>query len=177
MVKYGRELRMEIYIKRRGKIEKVTEFAERIKKVQEKVGVALKKAQEEMKWQTNRGSREVEKWKAGDKVMLSMKDPVFKERLAKQLVDCYIGPYIIDEVVLTNVVKLWLPVSIRIHPVVNISQIVWYKKQVGVEEKRSKTNRGGQSGGMGSRKIIKQKESEESSKILGIVEEIHSRTQ
>ena len=49
MVKYGRELRMEIYIKRRGKIEKVTEFAERIKKVQEKVGVALKKAQEELK--------------------------------------------------------------------------------------------------------------------------------
>ena len=38
--------------------------------------------------------------------MLSMKDPVFKERLAKQLVDCHIGPYIIDEVVLTNVVKL-----------------------------------------------------------------------
>ncbi len=44
MVKYGRELRMEIDIKRRGKMEKVTEFAERIKKVQEKVRVALKKA-------------------------------------------------------------------------------------------------------------------------------------
>ena len=40
---------MEIDIKRRGKIEKVTEFAEIIKKVQEKVGVALKKAQEELK--------------------------------------------------------------------------------------------------------------------------------
>ena len=49
MVKYGRELRMEIDIKRRGKIEKMTEFAERIKKGQEKVGVALKKAQEELK--------------------------------------------------------------------------------------------------------------------------------
>ena len=130
-----------------------------------------------MKWQANRGSREAEKWKAGDKIMLSIKDLVFKERLAKKLVDCHIGPYIIDEVVSTNVVKLWLLVSIRIHPVVNISQIVWYKKQVGVEEKRSETNRGGQSGGMGSRRNIKQKESEESSKILGIVEDIHSRTQ
>jgi len=49
MVKYGRELRMEIDIKRRGKMKKVTEFAERIKKVQEKVGVELKKAEEEMK--------------------------------------------------------------------------------------------------------------------------------
>ena len=56
MVKYGRELRMEIDIKRRGKMKKVTEFAERIKKVQEKVGVELKKAEEEMKWQTNRGT-------------------------------------------------------------------------------------------------------------------------
>ena len=63
--------------------------------------------------------------------MLSIKDLVFKERLAKKLVDCYVGPYIIDEVVSTNVVKLWLPVSIRIYLVVNVSQIVWYKKQVG----------------------------------------------
>ena len=38
--------------------------------------------------------------------MLSIKDLVFKERLAKKLVDCYVGPYIIDEVVSTNVVKL-----------------------------------------------------------------------
>jgi len=33
MKNYGRELRMGIDIKRRGKIEKATEFAERIKKV------------------------------------------------------------------------------------------------------------------------------------------------
>jgi len=48
---------------------------------------------------------------------------------------------------------------------------------VGVEEKRSKTNRGGQSGGMGSRINIKQKESEGSSRILGIMEDIYSRIQ
>ena len=34
MANYGRELRMEINIRRRGKMEKATEFAERIKKVQ-----------------------------------------------------------------------------------------------------------------------------------------------
>jgi len=50
-----------------------------------------------------------------------MKDLVFKEWLAKKLVDQYIGPYIIDEVVSTNVVKLQLLMSMRIHPVVNVS--------------------------------------------------------
>ena len=67
-----------------------------------------------MKWQADRRRRkEVEVWKKGDKVMLSMKDLVFKERLAKKLVNQYIGPYFIDEVISTNAVKLWLPNSIR----------------------------------------------------------------
>ena len=56
--------------------------------------------------------------------MLSTKDLVFKERLARKLVDQYIGPYTIEEVVSTNMVKLRLPTSMRIHPVVNASQIV-----------------------------------------------------
>jgi len=38
----------------------------------------------------NRERREVEIWKAGDRVMLSMKDLVFKERLARKLIDHYI---------------------------------------------------------------------------------------
>ena len=45
------------------------------------------------------------------------------------------GPYIIEEVVLSNVVKLRLPSSIRIHPVVNVSQIVRYKEQVKEQKK------------------------------------------
>ena len=38
--------------------------------------------------------------------MLSMKDLVFKKWLAKKLVNWYVGPYIIDEVISTNVVKV-----------------------------------------------------------------------
>ena len=53
--------------------------------------------------------------------MLSMKDLVFKERLVKKLVDQYVSPYTIEEVVSTNVVKLRLPTLIRIHLVVNVS--------------------------------------------------------
>ena len=56
--------------------------------------------------------------------MLSTKNLVFKERPAKKLVDRYISPYIIDEVISTNAVKLRLPTSMRIHLVVNVSQVV-----------------------------------------------------
>ena len=38
--------------------------------------------------------------------MLSTKDFVFKERPAKKLVDQYIRPYTIEEVVSTNTIKL-----------------------------------------------------------------------
>ena len=67
--------------------------------------------------------------------MLSTKNLVFKEQLARKLVDWYIGPYIIKEVVSTNVVKLWLSMLMRIHLVVNVSQIVWYREQVGGQKK------------------------------------------
>jgi len=53
--------------------------------------------------------------------MLSMKDLVFKERPARKLVDQYVGPYIIEEVVSTNTVKLQLPTSMSIYPVMNVS--------------------------------------------------------
>jgi len=43
MANYERELRMEINIKRKGKVKKTTKFVERVKKVQEKVGAALRK--------------------------------------------------------------------------------------------------------------------------------------
>jgi len=60
---------------------------------------------------------------------------VFKERPARKLVDQYIGPYTIEEVISTNVVKLQLLTSMRIHLVVNISRIVQYKEQVGGQKK------------------------------------------
>ena len=121
MVNYGRELRMEGDIKKRGKVEKAMEFAERMKKVHKEAGAALTKVQENMKRQTDKGRKETENWKKGDRVLLSTKDLVFKERPAKKLVDRYVGSYIVEEVVSTNVVKLRLLTSMRIHLVVNIS--------------------------------------------------------
>ena len=40
-----------------------------------------------MKRQVDKGRKEMEEWKKGDRVMLSMKDLVFKERPARKLVD------------------------------------------------------------------------------------------
>jgi len=46
---YERELKMGVDIRKKKKVEKVMEFVERVKKVQEEVGVVLRKAQKEMK--------------------------------------------------------------------------------------------------------------------------------
>ena len=57
-------------------------------------------------------------------MLLSTNDLVFKERPVRKLIERYIGLYAIEEVVSSNVVKLQLPSSMRIHPVVNVSWIV-----------------------------------------------------
>ena len=106
-----------------------------MKKVQGKAEAALKKMQEEMKRYMDRGRKETEVWKKGDRVLLSTKDLVFKERPTKKLTERYVGPYMIKEVVLSNAVKLRLPSSMRIHLVVNVSQIVKYKEQVKEQKK------------------------------------------
>ena len=128
MANYSKELRMGGNIRRKGKVESTTEFVERMKKVQGEVEVVLKKTQEEMKRYTDRGRKETEVWEKRDRVLLSTKDLVFKERPTKKLTERYVGPYAIEEVVSSNVVKLQLPSSMRIHPVVNVSRIVHYKE-------------------------------------------------
>jgi len=135
MANYGKELRMGGNIRKKGKVESVTEFVERMKKVQEEAEAALRKTQEEMKRYADRERKETEVWKKGDRVLLSTKDLVFKERPTKKLTERYVGPYAIEEVVSSNAVKLRLPSSMRIHPVVNVSRIVRYKEQVKGQKK------------------------------------------
>ena len=89
---------MEVDIRRKRKIEQATEFTERMKWIQEEAEAALKRAQEEIKKQADRERRK-------DKVILSTKDLEFKEQTARKLVDHYVGPYTIDEIVSTNAVK------------------------------------------------------------------------
>ena len=90
MANYSRELRIRANIRRKEKVEKVMEFAERMKKVQKEAGMVLRKVQEEIKQQVNREMMETKEQKKDDKVMLSIKDLMFKKQLAKKLVDQYI---------------------------------------------------------------------------------------
>ena len=136
MANYRREVRMGGDIRKKGKVECATEFVERMKKVHEGAGVALKKTQEEMKRYVDHSRRETEKWKRGDRVLLSTKDLVFKERPMRKLTERYVRPYEIEEVISLNAVKLRLPASMRIHPVVNVSWIVRYKEQVKGQKKK-----------------------------------------
>ena len=66
---------------------------------------------------------------------MSTKNLVFKKRPTKKLMERYMGLYAIEEIVSSNVVKLQLSSSMRIHSVVNISQIVRYKEQVKGQKK------------------------------------------
>ena len=69
--------------------------------------------------------------------MLGTKDLKWqmKERQLEKLMEHFVGPYKIKGIVLSNMVELKLPSSIRIHPVVNISQVHLYKPQVEGQKK------------------------------------------
>ena len=58
MANYGRELRMGGDIRKKGKVKSVMEFVERMRKIHEKAKVVLKKMQEDMKRQADRGRKE-----------------------------------------------------------------------------------------------------------------------
>ena len=49
MANYSRELKIRANIRRKEKVEKAMEFAERMKKVQKEAGMVLRKVQEEIK--------------------------------------------------------------------------------------------------------------------------------
>jgi len=81
-----------------------------------------------MKWQVDKEWKEVEVCKKSNKVILSTKDLVFKEWLAKKLTKKYVRLYMIEEIILANVIKLKLLELMRIYLVVNISRVVRYRE-------------------------------------------------
>jgi len=83
MANYRREMKIGVDLRRKENVEKAMEFVERMRKVQEETEAVLKRAQKEMKRQADREKREAKNWKVEDRVILSTKDLVFKERPAK----------------------------------------------------------------------------------------------
>ena len=78
-------------------------------------------------------------YKVGDLVLLSTKDLKWqiKGRQSEKLMECFVGPYKIKKIISSNMVELELSSSIRIHPVVNVSQVHLYKPQVEGQKKVS----------------------------------------
>jgi len=85
----------------------------------------------------NRSRKEVEKYRVGNKVLISMKDFLMElmKRAIKKLTEKFIRLYVVKKTVLENAVELKLPASLRIHPVVNVRRIVKYKEQVEGQKK------------------------------------------
>ena len=97
----------------------------------------LEKAQEDMKKYADKKRSDVEEYKVGDLVMLSTKDLKYQMvgRRTEKLTERFVGPYKVKKVISTNAVKLELPGTIKIHPVVNVSRICRYIGQVEGQKK------------------------------------------
>ena len=81
---------------------------------------------------------DVEEYKVGDLVMLSTKDLKYQivGRRTEKLTKRFVGLYKIKKVVSSNAVKLELPITIKIHLVVNVSRICRYMGQVEGQRKK-----------------------------------------
>jgi len=124
--------------RKKGKYERVKKFIEKMKEIQKEAKAALGKAQEEMKKYADRKRREVDDYKVGDLVMLSTKDLKYQMvgRRTEKLTERFVSPYKIKKIVSSNTVELELPSTVKIHPVVNVSRICHYVRQVEGQRKK-----------------------------------------
>jgi len=135
-VNYGQDPRIGFKGRKKEKYQRAKKFIEKMKEIQEEAKAALGRAQEEMKKYTDRKRGKVDDYKVGDLVMLSTKDLKYQivKRRTEKLTERFVGPYKIKKIVSLNAVELELPSTVKIHPVVNVSRIRWYVRQV--EEQR-----------------------------------------
>ena len=116
---------MGFEIRKKGKYERAEKFVAKMKEIQEKAKVVLRKAQGEMKKYADKKRVEVNEYKVGNLVMLSTKDLKYQmvRRRTEKLTERYVGPYKIKKIVSSNAVELELPSTVKIYLVVNISRI------------------------------------------------------
>ena len=136
-VNYRQDPRMGFKVRKKGKYEGVEKFVIKIREVQKETKAALGKAQKEMKY-IDRKKREVNKYKVGDLVMLSIEDLKYQmvKRRTEKLMKRFVGLYKIKKIVSTNAVELELSSAVRIYPVVNVSKIHRYIGQIEGQKKK-----------------------------------------
>jgi hypothetical protein len=86
-------------------------------------------AQQRMKAQADKHRSAVPSYSISDKVWLST-EHLKLTRASKKLSEKWLGPYEITDLIGPNAVKLHLPSTMRIHPVVNISRVKPYKERL-----------------------------------------------
>ena len=125
-------------MRKRGKHKGAEKFVERMKNVQEEAKAVLQRAQEEMKRYADRERGEIEEYQVGDLVLLSTKDLKYQmvRRQTEKFTECFVGPYRVKAIISSNAIELELPSTVRIHLVVNVSQVRRYKLQVEGQRKR-----------------------------------------
>jgi len=128
---YRQDPRMGFEGRKKGK------FMEKMKEIQEEAKVVLRKAQEDMRKYADRKRSNAEEYKVGDLVMLSTKDLKYQivGRRTEKLTKRFVGPYRVKEIVSSNTVKLELPSTVKIYPVVNVSRVRRYVGQVEGQKK------------------------------------------
>jgi len=122
---YRQDPRIGFEERKKGKYEEAEKFMKKMKEIQEETKTALGKAQEDMKKYADRKRAEVDEYKVGDLVMLSTKDLKYQMvgRRTEKLTKRFVSPYKIEKIVSSNAIKLKLPSTVKIHPVVNVSRI------------------------------------------------------
>ena len=101
------------------------EFTDRLSRAYDN----LVKAHSRILTQTNCSCSDTPSYTIGDHVWLST-DNLRLPRASWKLSERWLGPYSITKMVGTNTVKLRLPRSMRIHPVVNISCVKPYREHL-----------------------------------------------
>jgi Integrase zinc binding domain/Chromo (CHRromatin Organisation MOdifier) domain/Integrase core domain len=120
---YGLHPRMGVEPRKEGKVQSATEFAADMKRHHEEAEGALVKAREEMEYYANLHRGPAPSYQVGEKVMLSTKDLSVQGRPSRKLAEKWVGPYEILKTHGPNAVKLRLPRSWRLNPVVNVSRV------------------------------------------------------
>ena len=122
---YGQDPRMGFEGRKKGKYAGAEKFIEKMKEIQKEAKAALGKAQADMKKYADKRRSDVEEYKVGDLVMLSTKDLKYQMvgRRTEKLTERFVGLYKIREIISSNAVKLELPSTVKIHPVVYVSRI------------------------------------------------------
>jgi len=118
--------------RKKGKYVGAEKFVEKMKEIQEEAKVALRKVQEDIRKYADRKRSDADEYKVGDLVMLSTKDLKYQmvRRRTEKLMEKFVSPYRVKEIVSSNAVKFELPSTVKIHPVVNVSRVQQYVEQV-----------------------------------------------